>query len=635
VSFDLWTSETPTFVRLRTDYGGQVAIFSSQNFIMDIRNIAIIAHVDHGKTTLVDGLLRQGGAFNDHEEVGELIMDSNVQEKERGITIYAKNAAITYKDCRINIVDTPGHADFGSEVERVLGTVDSVLLVVDAQEGPMPQTKFVLMKSLAMGLKPIVVINKIDKPAARPTEVVDMVFDLFVKLGASDAQLDFAYIFAIAREGIAKRKLEDDSKDLTPLLDLILEKVPPALQNIEVPFRMQPASLDYDNYVGRLAVGRVTEGQLKVGDKVFIKAEGAPTRTAKISKLFRNEGVRRVEIEVASAGDIVIIAGIVDINVGETITTAEDAEPLPALRIDPPTISMNFLVNNSPFAGKEGKLVTTRHIRARLDKEKETNVGLLVEDIPGTDAYKVSGRGELHLSVLLEQMRREGFELQVSRPEVIVRDGPSGKEEPVEQVIIDVPETAIGTVIDMLTRRKGEMVDMKTENGHTRIEFTAPTRGLLGLRGDFIIETKGEGILSHSFIRYEPWKGNLPGRTRGSILSMLHGVATGYDLWKLEERGKLFIMPGTVMYEGMIIGESAKDQDMEVNVTKGKKLTNMRASGTDEATKLTPVQPMTLEQALEYIADDELVEITPLNIRLRKKLLTDNERRRTRNSAKS
>jgi GTP-binding protein len=583
----------------------------------------------------VDGLLRQGGAFNDHEEVGELIMDSNVQEKERGITIYAKNAAITYKDCRINIVDTPGHADFGSEVERVLGTVDSVLLVVDAQEGPMPQTKFVLMKSLAMGLKPIVVINKIDKPAARPTEVVDMVFDLFVKLGASDAQLDFAYIFAIAREGIAKRKLEDDSKDLTPLLDLILEKVPPAEQNTAVPFRMQPASLDYDNYVGRLAVGRVTEGQLKVGDKVFIKAEGAPTRTAKISKLFRNEGVRRVEIEVASAGDIVIIAGIVDINVGETITTAEDAEPLPALRIDPPTISMNFLVNNSPFAGKEGKLVTTRHIRARLDKEKETNVGLLVEDIPGTDAYKVSGRGELHLSVLLEQMRREGFELQVSRPEVIVRDGPSGKEEPVEQVIIDVPETAIGTVIDMLTRRKGEMVDMKTENGHTRIEFTAPTRGLLGLRGDFIIETKGEGILSHSFIRYEPWKGNLPGRTRGSILSMLHGVATGYDLWKLEERGKLFIMPGTVMYEGMIIGESAKDQDMEVNVTKGKKLTNMRASGTDEATKLTPVQPMTLEQALEYIADDELVEITPLNIRLRKKLLTDNERRRTRNSAKS
>ncbi|OGJ64017.1 GTP-binding protein TypA [Candidatus Peribacteria bacterium RIFCSPHIGHO2_02_FULL_53_20] len=602
---------------------------------MDIRNIAIIAHVDHGKTTLVDGLLKQGGAFNTHEDVGELIMDSNIQEKERGITIYAKNAAIHYKDCRINLVDTPGHADFGSEVERVLGTVDCVLLVVDAQEGPMPQTKFVLKKSLAMGLKPIVVINKIDKPAARPMEVVDMVFDLFVKLGANDAQLDFAYIFAIAREGIAKRKLDDESKDLTPLFDLIMEKVHPAEQNTAVPFRMQPASLDYDNYVGRLAVGRVTEGQVKIGDKVFIKAEGAATRSAKISKIFHNEGIRRVEIEVGGAGDIIRIAGIPDINVGETITTDEAAEPLPALRIDPPTISMTFLVNNSPFAGKEGKLVTTRHIRERLEKEKETNVGLLVEDIPGTDAYRVSGRGELHLSVLLEQMRREGFELQVSRPQVIVRNGPKGKEEPVEQVIIDIPESAIGTVIDMLTRRKGEMVDMKTENGHTRIEFTAPTRGLLGLRGDFIIETKGEGILSHAFLRYEPWKGDLPGRTRGSILSMLHGVATGYDLWKLEERGKLFIMPGTVMYEGMIIGESAKDQDMEVNVTKGKKLTNMRASGTDEATKLTPVQPMTLEQALEYITDDELVEITPSNIRLRKKLLTDNERRRARNAGKS
>ncbi|TSC57529.1 MAG: GTP-binding protein TypA/BipA [Candidatus Peregrinibacteria bacterium Greene0416_62] len=602
---------------------------------MDIRNIAIIAHVDHGKTTLVDGLLKQGGAFNTHEDVGELIMDSNVQEKERGITIYAKNAAIHYKDCRINLVDTPGHADFGSEVERVLGTVDCVLLVVDAQEGPMPQTKFVLKKALAMGLKPIVVINKIDKPAARAMQVVDMVFDLFVKLGANDAQLDFAYIFAIAREGIAKRKLEDASKDLTPLFDLIMEKVAPAEQNTTVPFRMQPASLDYDNYVGRLAVGRVTEGQVKIGDKVFIKAEGAATRTAKISKIFHNEGIRRVEIDVGGAGDIIRIAGIPDINVGETITTDEAAEPLPALRIDPPTISMNFLVNNSPFAGKEGNLVTTRHIRERLDKEKETNVGLLVEDIPGTDAYRVSGRGELHLSVLLEQMRREGFELQVSRPEVIVRNGVKGKEEPVEQVIIDIPESAIGTVIDMLTRRKGEMVDMKTENGHTRIEFTAPTRGLLGLRGDFIIETKGEGILSHSFLCYEPWKGDLPGRTRGSILSMLHGVATGYDLWKLEERGKLFIGPGTLMYEGMIIGESAKDQDMEVNVTKGKKLTNMRASGTDEATKLTPIQPMTLEQALEYISDDELVEITPINIRLRKKMLTDNERRRSRNAANS
>lgn len=602
---------------------------------MDIRNIAIIAHVDHGKTTLVDALLKQGGAFSAHEHVEELVMDSNAQEKERGITIYAKNAAIQYNDCRINLVDTPGHADFGSEVERVLGTVDSVVLVVDAQEGPMPQTKFVLKKSLAMGLRPIVVINKIDKPAARAMQVVDMVFDLFVKLGATDAQLDFSYVFAIAREGIAKKTLEDTSKDLTPLFDLILARVPPAEQNTSAVFRMQPATLEYDNYVGRLAVGRVTEGQLKVGDKVFIKSEGLPTRSAKISKIYHNEGIRRIEIPCGSAGDIITVAGIPDINVGETITTDEAVEALPALRIDPPTVSMTFLVNNSPFAGKEGKLVTTRHIRARLEKEKETNVGLVVEEIPGTDAYKVSGRGELHLSVLLEQMRREGFELQVSRPQVIVRDGPSGKEEPVEQVIIDVPETATGTTIDMLTRRKGEMVDMRTENGHTRLEFTAPTRGLLGLRGDFIIETRGEGILTHAFLRYEPWKGELPGRTRGSIMSMLHGTATAYDLWKLEERGKLFIIPGTLMYEGMIIGESAKDQDMEVNVTKGKKLTNMRASGTDEAVTLTPVQQMTLEQALEYIADDELVEITPQNIRLRKKLLTDNERRRSRNAAKS
>ena len=595
-----------------------------------IRNIAIIAHVDHGKTTLVDALLKQGGAFNAHEIVGELIMDSNAQEKERGITIYAKNCSIHYKDCRINIVDTPGHADFGSEVERILRTVDSVLLLVDAQEGPMPQTKFVLKKSLELGIRPIVVINKIDKPAARPMKVVDMVFDLFVKLGANDQQLDFPYIFAIAREGIAKKTLEDDSKDLTPLFDLIMEKVPAAAQNKEAVFRMQPASLSYDNYLGRLGIGRVFEGTLKTGDKVFIKREGKETRSGKVSKILINEGLKKVEVPEAVAGDIVTVAGIPDIYVGETITTDENAEILPAIQIDPPTVSMTFLVNNSPFAGKEGTLVTTRHIKARLDKERETNVGLLVEEIPNSDSYKVSGRGELHLSVLIEQMRREGFELQVSRPEVILRDGPSGKEEPIEQVIIDVPEEFTGGIIDSLSRRKGELVDMKTEAAHTRMEFNVPTRGLLGFRGDFIIETRGEGILSHSFIAYEPYKGDLPGRTRGSIMSMLHGVATAYDLWKIQERGQLFIGPGTVMYEGMIIGESAKDQDMSVNLTKGKKLTNMRASGTDEAIVLTPVQPMTLEQALEYIADDELVEITPKNIRLRKKLLKEFERKRVK-----
>jgi GTP-binding protein len=598
---------------------------------MDIRNIAIIAHVDHGKTTLVDALLKQGGAFAAHEVegAGELIMDSNDQERERGITIYAKNTSIKYKDCKINIVDTPGHADFGSEVERILRTVDSVLLVVDAQEGPMPQTKFVLKKSLELGLQPIVVINKIDKPAARAMKVIDMVFDLFVTLKASDAQLDFPYVFAIAREGIAKKTLDQDSKDLTPLFDMIMEKVKPAEQNRDVPFRMQPSSLGYDNYVGRLGIGRVYEGVAKVGDRVFIKKDDGTTRQGKIAKIFIYEGLGRKEVNEAMPGDIVIIAGIPDIYVGETITTDENAEPLPSIHIDPPTISMTFMVNSSPFAGKEGKLVTTRHIKARLDKEKETNVGLHVEEIPNSDSYKVSGRGELHLAVLIEQMRREGFELQVSRPQVIMREVDGVKMEPIEQAIIDVPESNAGTIIDMLNRRKGEMVDMRTEDGVARMEFKVPTRGLLGFRGDFIIETRGEGILNHSFIAYEPFKGAIPGRTRGSIISMLTGESTAYDLFNLQERGKLFIGHATKMYEGMIIGESNKDQDMAVNVTKGKKLTNMRASGTDDAVNLTPITPMTLEQALEYIDDDELVEITPVSIRLRKKLLTENERKRS------
>lgn len=595
---------------------------------MDIRNIAIIAHVDHGKTTLVDALLKQGGAFNDHEAVGELMMDSNDQERERGITIYAKNCTVKYKDCTINIVDTPGHADFGSEVERILRTVDCVLLLVDAQEGPMPQTKFVLKKSLQLGIRPIVVINKIDKPAARPMKVVDMVFDLFGALGANNEQLDFPYIFAIAREGIAKKKLEDESTNLNPLFDLIMEHVKPAEQNLTAPFRMQPSSLGYDNFVGRLAIGRVFEGVAHVGDNVFVKHEGQETRRGKITKIFKYQGMKRMEATEAAAGDILILAGIPDIYVGETITTDEKAEPLPAIRIDPPTVTMTFLVNDSPFAGKEGKLVTTRHIRERLFKEKETNVGLEVEGVANSDSYKVSGRGELHLSVLLEQMRREGFEIQVSRPEVIMRDGPNGREEPIEQAIIDVPEDSAGTIIDMMNRRKAELVDMRTEEGHTRIEFKVPTRGLLGFRGDFIIETRGEGILNHSFLQYEAYKGDLPGRARGSMISMLAGESMGFDLWKLEERGKLFIGPQTKIYEGMIIGESAKDQDMVVNVTKGKKLTNMRASGSDDATKLTPIKPMSLEEALEYIDDDELVEITPTSIRLRKKLLTENERKR-------
>jgi len=598
---------------------------------MEIRNVAIIAHVDHGKTTLVDALLKQGGAFTEHEVggMGELIMDSNDQEKERGITIYAKNCSIKYGDCKINIVDTPGHADFGSEVERILRTVDCVILVVDAQEGPMPQTKFVLKKSLELGLKPIVVINKIDKPASRAMKVVDMVFDLFVTLKANDEQLDFPYVFAIAREGIAKRKLEDDTKDLKPLFELIMSHVKPAERDLASAFRMQPSSLGYDNYVGRLAIGRVYAGVLKAGDKVFIKKPDGAMRTGKVSKIFIYQGLNRVEVQEATAGDIVILAGIPDIYVGETITTVENEEPLPSIHIDPPTISMLFMVNNSPFAGKEGKLVTTRHIKARLDKEKETNVGLHVEEIPNSDSYKVSGRGELHLSVLIEQMRREGFELQVSRPQVIMREENGQKMEPMEQAVIDVPEADAGGIINMLNQRKGELVDMRTEEGHTRMEFKVPTRGLLGFRGDFIIETKGEGILNHSFIMYEPFKGNIPGRSRGSMISMLAGDSTAYDLWNLQERGKLFIGHGVKMYEGMIIGESAKDQDLVVNVTKGKKLSNMRASGSDEAVNLTPINPMSLEQALEYIGDDELVEITPSNIRLRKKFLSENDRRRS------
>ncbi len=596
---------------------------------MQIRNIAIIAHVDHGKTTLVDALLRQGGAFAAHEEMGELIMDSNDQERERGITIYAKNAAIHYKDCRINIVDTPGHADFGSEVERVLRQIDCVLLLVDAQEGPMPQTKFVLKKSLELGLKPIVVINKIDKPAARPMAVVDEVFDLFVALGASEAQLDFPYIFAVAREGMAKRKLEDTSTDLTPLFELIMEHVPAAPRETEKAFRMQPSSLGYDSYVGRLAVGRVYEGMAKVGDKVWVRGIDGATRQGKISKLFHAEGVRRTEVQQVEAGDIVTLAGVGDIMVGETIANSEAAPALPALHIDPPTVSMVFMVNDSPFAGREGKLLTTRHIRERLLRECETNVGLKVEDIPNSDSYKVSGRGELHLSVLIEQMRREGFELQFSRPEVITRETAGVREEPMEHVIIDVPEGSAGTVIDMLARRKGEMQDMRTREGHARLEYLVPTRGLLGFRGDFIIETRGEGILTHSFLRYDGWKGELPGRTRGSMISMLGGEATAYDLWKLQERGALFIMPATPIYEGMILGESAKEQDLVVNVVRGKKLSNVRASGSDDAIQLTPITPMSLEQALEYIADDELVEVTPTSIRLRKKYLKETDRKRS------
>lgn len=595
---------------------------------MEFRNIAIIAHVDHGKTTLVDAFLRQGGVFRDNQEIEECAMDSNALERERGITIYAKNTAVKYKNSKINIVDTPGHADFGSEVERILRTIDSVLLIVDAYEGPMPQTKFVLKKSLELGLNPIVVINKIDKPTARPDDVINKVFDLFVALGASSEQLDFPIIYTIAREGIAKKELSDDSSDLTPLFELIMEKVPKARTNIEAPLRMQPANLGYDNYLGRLAIGRLFEGKAAAGMNVWIKTPEGEKRKGKISKVFTYEGLERIEVPLVTAGDIVCIAGIPDIFVGETIAADENAEPLPAISVDPPTLKMDFLINNSPFSGSEGKLVTSRQIRARLEKELETNVGLHVDFDLTSDCFHVSGRGELHLAVLIETMRREGFELQVSQPQVIMKEEHGKKFEPIEQAVIDVPDSMVGIVIESMGKRKAEMENMSSENGMTRLEFMVPTRGLLGFRSAFILETRGQGILSHNFVEYGPYKGEIEKRTTGSIISGFTGKTLAFSLWNLQERGMLFIHPATEVYEGMVIGEASKNSDLMVNPTKGKKLTNMRSSGADDAIRLTPPVDMTLEKALEYISDDELVEVTPLNIRIRKKFLSENDRKR-------
>ncbi len=597
---------------------------------MNIRNIAIIAHVDHGKTTLVDALLTQGGVFNAHEEVGELMMDSNDLEKERGITIYAKNTSVQYKGTKINIVDTPGHADFGSEVERVLRTVDSVLLLVDAYEGPMPQTRFVLKKSLEIGLKPIVLINKIDKPMARPEEVLNLVFDLFVELGATEEQLDFSYMYTIGKLGIAKKTLEDPSMDLTPLFDLILEKVPEADSSPDKPLRMQPSNLGYDTYVGRLAVCRIMEGVVKVGQNVIIKSEGKPNRKGKITKIYTYKGLKKAEVTEAMSGDICEIAGIPDIYVGETICGDDSCEALPAIPIDPPTVSMLFMVNNSPFSGKEGKLVTTRHIKERLEREMETNVGLSLDMVTDVDSWVVSGRGELHLSVLIETMRREGYELQVSRPEVIMRTENGVKMEPIESAVIEVPEENSGKIIEELGKRKGSMTNMNQENGIVKMTYDIPTRGLLGFHSFFVIETRGEGLMYHTFSNYDAFRGVIPGRQVGSMISQVQGKTTAFALWNLEERGKIFITPGTEVYEGMIIGENAKGSDLTVNPTKEKQLTNMRASGSDDAIVLTPPRRMTLEDVLEYIQDDELVEATPLSIRMRKKFLKENERKRSK-----
>lgn len=594
---------------------------------MNFRNIAIIAHVDHGKTTLVDAMLQQSGTFDTREVIEERVMDSNALEKERGITIYAKNTAIKIDDTKINIVDTPGHADFGSEVERVLRMVDSVLLLVDAYEGPMPQTKFVLRKSLELGLKPILVINKIDKPSARPDEVLDMVFDLFVELGATDEQLDFKHIYTNARDGIAKLHVHDESTNLQPLFDLILKVVPPAQSNISAPLRMQPVNLSYDNFVGRMALGRIYEGTVKAGMPVSVfKLDGSKEKQ-KITKIYLTQGLKKIEVEEALAGDIVTIAGIPDINVGETIAENDQVEPLPAIKIDPPTLTMNFLVNNSPFAGKEGTLVTSRQIRERLKRELETNVGLQIEFPENSDSFKVSGRGELHLSILIETMRREGYELQVSQPQVIMRTENGEKLEPYEQLVIDLPENLAGAVIEKLGKRKGEMVNMANDNGYTRLEYIIPTRGLLGFRMDFVTTTKGEGTLSHIFAKYGPYKGDIERRPNGSMISGVTGTTMAYALYNLQTRGDLFIGPGVDVYEGMVIGTSSKET-MIVNPLKGKKLTNMRASGSDDAIILTPPLEMSLERALEYIEDDEYVEVTPESIRIRKKYLNENERKR-------
>lgn len=596
---------------------------------MKVLNIAIIAHVDHGKTTLTDMLLRQGGAFRENEQVEELVMDSNPLEKERGITIFSKNCSIHYNDVKINMVDTPGHADFSSEVERILKMVDCVLLLVDAQEGPMPQTKFVLQKSLTLGIKPIVLINKIDKKGSRPDEVLNMVFDLFVDLNANNEQLDFPVLYTIGKQGIAKRSPEETSTDLTPLFETILSHVPLYPEKNSEPLQMQVASLAYDNYLGRIAIGRVFRGQLENGKNISLCRRDGTVEQHRISKLFSFEGLKQCETQLVECGDLAAVAGISDITIGETICASENPDPLPLLQIDEPTLKMNFLVNNSPFAGKEGKWVTTRNIKERLERELQTNVGLKVDPIPNSDGYTVSGRGELHLSILLENMRREGFEVQVSRPEVIFKTVNGKLQEPIELLIATVPERYSGIVIEKLGKRKGIMQNMVNLEGQTRLEYYIPTRGLIGFRSEYIMETHGEGILDHSFSHYEDEKGEIERRKNGVLISQEEGETAAYALWKIQERGMLFCDPVTHVYEGMIIGENAKEGDIIVNACKSKKLTNMRASGSDDAIMLTPPKILTLEQALEFIEEDELVEITPKNIRLRKKVLKATDRKRS------
>jgi GTP-binding protein len=599
--------------------------------VMEIRNICIIAHVDHGKTTLLDGILKETGAITSKEN-RERMMDSNDLEQERGITILAKNTAVQYKGTRINIVDTPGHSDFGGEVERVLNMANCSLLLVDAFDGPMPQTRFVLNKALQLGHKPILVVNKVDRDGARPSKVVDMVFDLFHDLGATDEQMDFPIIFASAKLGWAVNHIEEaPGKNLEPLLDMVIKHVPLSTGDVKAPLQFQVTSLDYSEYVGRIAIGKIYQGTIRKGqDITLVTMKDAKQANYKISKLYGFEGLKRHEIDSAEAGDIIALAGITDLFIGDTVCDLNQPFPLPPISVDEPTVSMFFMVNNSPFVGKEGKLVTTRNIRERLDRELQVNVAMRLEETDDKDRFKILGRGELHLSILIENMRREGYELQVSKPEVIYRSAEDGsKLEPYETLVMDMPERFTGQIISELNRRKGEMTHMDAhESGITRIEYIIPTRGMIGFRGYFISETRGEGVSTSRFLNYGPFKGEIPGRKNGALISMDSGDTTAYSLWKIQERGALFVDPVVSVYPGMIIGEHQRENDLEVNPCKGKKLTNVRASGTDEAIRLVPPRKLTLEQSIEFLDDDELLEVTPASLRLRKKVLDGTLRKR-------
>jgi GTP-binding protein len=605
---------------------------------MQIRNVAIIAHVDHGKTTLVDKLLRQAGAFRDNQVVAERVMDSNPLERERGITILAKNTSVRWKDTKINIVDTPGHADFGGEVERILRMVDGVLLVVDAFDGPMPQTRFVLRKALELGRTPIVVINKIDRPGADPMRVHDEVLDLFIELEADEAQLDAPVVYASAREGVATKDLDVTPVDLAPLFDTIIESVPPAPSDAASPFQMLISTIDFSPYLGRLGIGRIERGTVSVGDQVLLLPMDANQKNeqARVTKLYVYDGLERTEVQSASAGEIVSLAGLEGVEIGLTVTDVEHPDRLAGIAVEEPTISVDFLVNNSPFAGKEGKYVTSRQLRDRLYKELERNVALRVEDTDSTDTWTVSGRGELHLSILMETMRREGYEFQVSRPRVILKTGVNGERlEPYEELAIDVPDDYLGAVIEKLGPRRGEMIEMKNPGqGLVRVLYRIPARGLFGYRSEFLTDTRGTGIMHHRFLEYGAWAGALATRSRGTLVSTENGTIIAFALAALQERSTLFVAPGEPVYEGMIVGENSRPGDMDVNPTKEKKLTNMRTTGTDENIRLEPPRELTLEGALEYIEDDELIEVTPRSIRLRKRLLAQSDRKKISREAK-